>query len=244
MARPQLGAVDMQAIGKATSHAGIDPRTWVSIAVVTGIYLNKKEGPMVGVMLMPSQDEYTARMGTPYAGNQYGSYMPLDVDDEVLVAIPSGHPDEGCVVVARLWSPSDPPPTDHITTSSDEITNDLSDDVIIVKVKKGNTARVIVQGGGKIVLKVEDGKVFLGDENPTLQCPLGPLPVHRQLDWSNASPPMAIWMGQVDTFINGIVPGAISPLSPTFNMAATQAAPLAPNGIAQAATGSPVTESV
>lgn len=61
----------------------------------------------------------------------------------------------------------------------------------------------------------------------------GAQPVHRKGDHEKAGTLMAAWMGQVEVFINGLVPGTITPLSTTF---------VTTPGIAVASDGSPTVE--
>jgi hypothetical protein len=67
-------------------------------------------GVFVSVYLMPSGHTDTARLGSLHAGVGVGLMCPIRDGDEVLVEAPSGDPDEGLVIVAKLWSPSDPQP--------------------------------------------------------------------------------------------------------------------------------------
>ena len=103
--------IDTRALGQAVSFAGIDPRNWVSLAYVTLLYIDPVEGPFVNVTLIPMNAQFCARVGTAYAGSGFGDWCPVAVDDEVVVIAPDGEPAHGLIVVARLWSPSDSPPS-------------------------------------------------------------------------------------------------------------------------------------
>jgi hypothetical protein len=141
-----LTSIDVSRLADAVARPGIDPRTWVSYAVLTSEpYFETTAGQQdcfVNIYLMPSGVEETARVASVYAGNGFGLWMPLHKDDEVLVCAPSGDPDEGLVVTQRLWSPSDAPPQEAA---------DNADDVVLV-VEEGRSVRIGVRGGGTVRL--------------------------------------------------------------------------------------------
>lgn len=150
--------IDTARLSNAVSRPGIDPRVWVSYAVlISEPYIEAKAGQqdiVVDIQLMPTGEEETARVGAIYAGNGFGLYAPLHEGDEVLVCAPSGDPDEGLVVMQRLWSPADPPPQavyDHPT------------DMTLV-VQPGKNLRLKAMGSGTTYITTETGKVVLGEE--------------------------------------------------------------------------------
>ena len=136
------GILDMGRLSRAVSRPGIDPRTWVSLAVVNSVVVDPNEGVFCGITLLPSEIEETARLGAAYAGNGFGFYAPPKVDDEVMVCAPSGDPSQGLVITGRLWSPSDVPPAEAASNPKD----------VLLKVEEGQTLRVLVSGGGKVVM--------------------------------------------------------------------------------------------
>lgn len=143
--------IDPTRLAEAMKRPGIDSRSWVSLAVVTDFAVDPDHGVYADIVLVPDGDEYTARVGPIYSGSGFGLYAPLKVDDEVLVVCPSGHPDEGWVIVSRMWSAADKPPT----VPTDEV-----EDLLLV-MEENKTARIVVSGSGNILLKVADGKVQL-----------------------------------------------------------------------------------
>lgn len=153
--------IDVARLSNAVSRPGIDPRIWVSYGtLLSEPYVETIEGRqdvVVDVLLVPSMQEETARVGTIYAGNGFGFYAPLHEDDEVLVLAPSGDPDEGLVIAQRLWSPADPPPTE-LATNTEDVT-------LVVEPEKN--LRITVKGGGNVVLTVDTGKIYLGAEEST-----------------------------------------------------------------------------
>src|SRR5713226_4453753 len=94
--RSRVGTTpDFYRWGEALRRPGMDTRTWVSIAYVQAVKVDPVDGPLADVLLMPSEDQETARIGAIYAGNGWGIYAPLYKDDEVIVSAPSGDPDHG-----------------------------------------------------------------------------------------------------------------------------------------------------
>ena len=172
---------DLGRLANAVSRPGIDPRIWVSYATVTSEpYIETDEGVediFVDVRLHPSEQLETARVGTIYAGDGFGFYTPLHQDDEVLIGAPSGDPDEGLVVIQRLWSPFAVPPPEVVENPEDvtlvvqegknvRIVAMGGGDLIIDTVD-GSGVSINVQGDGNVNLNVDQGKVYLGSEGAT-----------------------------------------------------------------------------
>jgi len=134
--------IDVARLSNAVARPGIDPRIWVSYAyLLSEPYIETVEGRqdiVADVMLVPSMQEETARVGAIYAGNGFGFYCPLHAEDEVLVVAPSGDPDAGLVIMQRLWSPADPPPQEVINNPED----------VTLVVEEGKNLRLTVKGAG------------------------------------------------------------------------------------------------
>jgi hypothetical protein len=124
----------------------MDPRSWCSLAIVQSVVVDEAEGVFCDVLLMPSKRRETARLGAAYAGSGWGLYAPPMVDDEVLVSAPSGDPAQGLVITSRLWSPADVPPADAATHPED----------VLLTVRPDKSLRLVVSGGGKVVLGTAD----------------------------------------------------------------------------------------
>lgn len=156
-----LSSIDAERLANAVARPGIDPRIWVSYAVLlSDPVVNtdpKAQDVFADVMLMPSGTIETARVGALYAGNGFGLYAPLHKDDEVLICAPSGDPDQGLVITHRFWSPADPPPQTVV---------DNPEDFTLV-IEPGKNLRLNVQGAGNIYLTVDTGKVYLGSPDDT-----------------------------------------------------------------------------
>lgn len=78
--------------------------------------------PLVSVLLQPSQSPVYARVGMQVAGNGEGEWHPFVLGDEVLVALPEGYEDSGCVILARLTNKLDAFPMDSVA-GQDPTTN-------------------------------------------------------------------------------------------------------------------------
>ncbi len=111
------------------------------------------------VIVMPQQSVTTAFIGTSYAGDGWGFYMPPEVGDVVLVTVPNGDTGNGLVVTQRVYSGSDRPPPQATTNPTD----------VTMVVRPGKTVRILVSGGGDAVLAASDGSgsVRLGAEGAT-----------------------------------------------------------------------------
>lgn len=136
------GKMDMSRLAAALRSPGIDPRQWVVLASVIEFKLDPEEGAMADVTILSTGQQETVRVGAFYAGPNFGFYAPLGKDDEVLVAFPDGSFDHGGVVVARLWSASDPPSSTAKDNNAD----------VSIHVKDGTSVRIAVTGGGKVLL--------------------------------------------------------------------------------------------
>jgi len=115
-----LAPMDQQRMGAAGSYPGIDPRMWYSMGIVQALDMSAENGPMADVLLLPSQQVVTARVGALYAGNGWGLYAgSLAVDDEVCVGLPSGELGESPVIQGRMWSPADKAPAQAVAHPDD-----------------------------------------------------------------------------------------------------------------------------
>ena len=156
------GTLDTTRVANAVSRPGIDPRIWVSYAIVNAIALDPDNGLICDITLMPNGGQFSARVGVEYAGNGFGDHSPLAVDDEVLVESIMGDPDHGYVITRRIHSPSDPP--------SQVVIDNPADRIIVVKAD--SNLRLVVQGAGNVVIDVQGtGKVQLGGTDVTTLSP-------------------------------------------------------------------------
>lgn len=160
------GSMDMSRLGSAVSGPGIDTREWAMLGVVTGFGV-MDDDVLAGVHLLATGQDVMARVGACYAGNGFGIYAPLEIDDEVLVVMPEGVTDAGPIVVARLWSKADPPP--------DRAQLDQHD--LLIRVKDGKTLRIDVGGSGQVIIAGgTNGAARLGDA-VVVTMPFTPIPL-------------------------------------------------------------------
>lgn len=145
--------VDTNELAAAASRPGIDPRVWLTLATVDDVRFDAEQGVFVDVTYLPDGVEETAYLGAPYSGGGFGAYFPVAVGDTVVVAVPLGDPNEGAVVVARYWNASDPPMRD-ISTSGDEVTND-----VVVRARENAAMKLRTSGTGAATIIAEGSGV-------------------------------------------------------------------------------------
>ncbi len=75
MAGSFRGKLDLARLSNAVSRPGIDPRVWVCYGILQSEpYIETQQGQQdifVDVMMMPSMQLETARVGAAYAGNGF-----------------------------------------------------------------------------------------------------------------------------------------------------------------------------
>ena len=102
-------AVDTSRLGEAIKRPGIDPRVWLTLAVVKAVSFDSEEGIFVDVQFLPDGHEETCILGSPYSSDSAGFYFPVEVDDVVIVAVPNGDTGAGPVIVSQLWNKTQKP---------------------------------------------------------------------------------------------------------------------------------------
>jgi hypothetical protein len=146
---------DIQRIGEAMARPGMDTRVWASLAIVQHVKVDPTGGFLADVTLLPGGNAETARVGCVMAGPASGCYLPLEVNDDVLVVAPYGTPDAGLVIVCRLWDRATHPPADAAAHPDD----------VLMQPPQGSTIRMITTGGGAIAIVPRgSGDVLLGDD--------------------------------------------------------------------------------
>jgi hypothetical protein len=172
--------IDTARLGAGVSRPGIDPRLWFSLAIVTDVAVDPESGVYADLQLVPSGDKECARVPTSYGGPGYGAWMPLNVDDLVAVALPRGDSAGGPVVVARLWSGSDPPPVELGAANG---ADPPSSPVIVVG--PGQTVRVICRAGATV--EVVSDALGASADPVTLSTP-------NDSNWSRLAQALAAWV--------------------------------------------------
>lgn len=144
--------IDISRLSAAVKRPGIDTRCWVSLAVALGnSFVDADHGVFVDVILMPTEEHYTARVSSVYAGSGFGIYREILQDDELAVIVPSGEAAEGIIVLSQLHSAADLPPQQAI---------DDPEEMMLV-VESGKNLRLAVSGAGQIQLDAPDTKVVV-----------------------------------------------------------------------------------
>lgn len=113
---PTTSTYDLLGVGRATGGLG-PPWHGVHVATVVDVVDPDSQGRVrVRLPWSPDTDpnavtgyEAWARLATVMAGNNRGTWLVPDVDDEVLVAFEGGSPDRP-VVLGALWNGQDRPP--------------------------------------------------------------------------------------------------------------------------------------
>lgn len=105
------GQINLDDLADGVARPGIDPRQWVSFAVVDtptagsdeqAVVFDASLGPLVNVTLQPSGISTPCRVAGSVAGDMEGEYYPFQAGDEVIVLIPQGDERAGCTIIGRL----------------------------------------------------------------------------------------------------------------------------------------------
>lgn len=154
--------IDIGAMAAAASRPGIDPRVWLTLATVKDVAVDSAEGAFADVQYQNELGTLeTAYVAVPYAGDGYGFWCPLKVDDTVLVAVPMGDSGYGPMVVARCWNAADKPPAD--IRQGEEAVRD-----VVLRVEPGQRLKIrtsgaddgidiVVEGTGKFAVETGTG---------------------------------------------------------------------------------------
>lgn len=167
------GRIDMSRLAKLAQRPGVDPRVWLTLAVVEALGFDAAEGVFADVRFQPTGERETALVAVPYAGDGFGDWCPLAVDDVVLVAVPNGDPSAGPVIIARMWRAADRPPADvragqddadgHPVPTADRVIRVQAGQRLVVRVSgSGGDVDIRVEGSGNVNLVVDSGKVLVG----------------------------------------------------------------------------------
>jgi hypothetical protein len=174
------------------TRPGIDPRVWLTLAIVEEVICDQNEGIFATVTYIPEGTTETARIGTCYTHDQAGVYWPIDEGDTVLVAIPMGDAGYGPVIISRLYSADNRPHSETSNNPSatvDAASNDASirlqpgsslkirtEETGQINIKSEGSGKITIEqaGTGDITLKVASGRVcYIGDEDGAEPIPLG-----------------------------------------------------------------------
>ena len=171
-------SVDVGRLSAAASRPGIDPRVWLTLAVVDVIGFDPENGIFADITYQPDGTKETALVGSAYAGDEFGFYCPVAVGDTVLVAVAGGDPGNGPVIVSRMWGGPDKPNAElQSSADPEDATQDVvlrvrpgqkfkirtsgANDGVDIAVEGDGGYNIDVQGTGNITLNVNGGVVQL-----------------------------------------------------------------------------------
>jgi hypothetical protein len=151
----------MAALATALARPGNDPRQWVSIGLVSEeqIDFDVDHGPLIPVILKPSEIEIQCRVAMQVGGNGEGEYYPFVEGDEVIVLIPGGNERGGCCIVGRLPNQRTPFPQSSVA-GQDPATNSFG--------FRRTKAPFITEAAGPLTMRqAESGAFFSLDQAGT-----------------------------------------------------------------------------
>jgi len=173
-----MAAPDASALARMMARPGMDPRVWLTLAIVTRVVFDEEHGIFCDIQFQPGGEPETALLGAAYAGSGFGLYCPVQVDDIVLVAVPMGDPGNGPVIISRMWSAADRP-------SADFGSGETPSDDVVLRVRPGKKLRILTsesgdgveittEGNGDIVIQATgEGKVYIGGKDGSEPIALG-----------------------------------------------------------------------
>lgn len=154
MTRARSG-IDTNRLASAVSRPGIDPRAWLVFASVDMIVFDSKAGMYANCTIQPTGEDISVMVCAKYAGNKFGSWEPVAIDDIVVVGIPGGDRNNGGVLIGRMYRESDPPPDElSANTNVDGDTADATRNVVMVVEPKQKYIIRTSDDGGDIDVKV------------------------------------------------------------------------------------------
>ena len=151
-------SVDLGRLAEAASRPGIDPRNWLTRCIITDVVYDPKHGLFADVKIQPDGDEETVLVGANYAGDDFGSYWPVKVDDIVLVAFPLGDPGEGGVIISRLFSGSEKPPKELSANDSGADGDPTTDPTL--RIEDGATLRIVGRNAANYKLELDGNATY------------------------------------------------------------------------------------
>lgn len=147
--------LDVGSLAAALSRPGIDPRVWLTLAVVTDVAYDEDFGVFADIRMQPNGDIETCLVGSEYAGDGYGTFIPPAVDDIVLVAVPEGDPGFGPVLVKRLFGGGERPPPEFQNPDGGDPTDAAT--APVTRVEDGKVVRIVMKNNAGLKLEIDGG---------------------------------------------------------------------------------------
>lgn len=151
-------SIDTGRLSAAASRPGIDPRVWLTLAVVKDVAYDADHGMFADVQMLPEGDLFTCLVGGDYAGNDFGEFAKPGIGHIVLVAVPSGDTGFGPIIIKRIFTGSEKPPKEFQNPNGNVPTDATESPTIVIE--PGKTARVIVRDGAHVTFEVSGGSDF------------------------------------------------------------------------------------
>lgn len=233
--------IDIGRLSAALSRPGIDTTLWLSLAQVTDVGFDGEEGGMFAdVVLLPDQDEETCLIGSGYAGDGFGSFVPPKVGDLVLVAVPNGDVGIGPIIISRIWHGTAKPPTEFGDPDTDEPTDATQNPTTVVEPQR--TLRVVARDDASLKIEVSgSGKVQIEAKGQAQVEITGEAAVIINSPDVRIGPTAGAQIARVGDMVTVVVPSLLDstagPVVPQNPLLATGTGYLAVGQISSGATG-------
>jgi len=193
---------------------GIDTRYWIKLAHVDNVVVDPEEGVFADVTLQPESQTVTAFAGSPYAGNGFGFYAPIQEDDLVLVAIPDGDTDAGSWVISRCWNSADKPFAETMgetqTPENGAPGQYEAGELVALRNKRDTNLKLVTSGTGKVTVQAEgSGEIKILSDTGLINMQGASQPFVRGDTYADK---LSAHLDQIDT-LNGALTTALAAIS-------------------------------
>lgn len=155
---------DLGQAARGLSRPGIDPRDWTATAIVqevivdedglTGVYLDVlvQPGGPGDPGLSDDEDGWSCRVKWTclYAGDGFGMYFPVQVNDQVRVHFPDGNPDGPNVTASSI-----------LHNEEDKLPSQVAGDpdTIWLITKSDTHFKILAQGDGEVFVEAKNVRI-------------------------------------------------------------------------------------
>jgi hypothetical protein len=144
---------DVNAMAKAVSRPGIDPRIHIALAIVQEVGFDPNAGLFADIQYYTGEID-TALVGSPYTADSGGLFCPLEVGDTVLVAIPDGDSNNGPTIISQMWNPSQKP-------APEMGTGDNASGNVVWRVRQGRKFQLFTNQGNVEITAEDTGAITI-----------------------------------------------------------------------------------